>query len=290
MYFRYADSGNIEFLLNQILSQGLTKPCKTETNAGLNALHLAAANPKLDVIQYVWTTMRKDHNNNNQLKTADKYGFTPVHRASKHGHNHILKFLFTEGFETEPVTQDGFTPLHIAAKNGQLKTVEFLLRNGLSKHSKTKHGHTALNLAKKHHHHKIVKFLQPPSVNKQERKVTFIPESEDDEEDEEEIKTTSFEKNMYGEMAQPLYEVLELGFPFIDRFETDYCLIDYINSEAVAMLEEEDVKQREKETLMKVMCSLFIFAGLPIVSVETDILTYLGFYLMKRQLDSVKQD
>ena len=65
---------------------------------------------------------------------------------------------------------------------------------------------------------------------------------------DEEIKTTSFEKNMYGEMAQPLYEVLELGFPFIDRFETDYCLIDYINSEAVAMLEEEDVKQREKET------------------------------------------
>ena len=43
-------------------------------------------------------------------------------------------------------------------------------------------------------------------------------------------------------------------------------------------------------TLMKAMYSQFIFAGGPIHSVETDILTYLGFYLIKRQLESIKQD
>ena len=28
---------------------------------------------------------------------------------------HILKFLFSEGFETQPVNKNGFTPLHISA-------------------------------------------------------------------------------------------------------------------------------------------------------------------------------
>ena len=115
-----------------------------ETNAGLNALHLAAANPKIDVIQYIWTMICNDHANVDQLKSMDKFGFTPVHRASKHGHTHILKFLFSEGFETQPVNKNGFTPLHISAN---LRTVEFLMSNSLSKHSKTKHGHTPFNLA-----------------------------------------------------------------------------------------------------------------------------------------------
>ena len=36
--------------MNVMITQGFTKPYEIETNAGLNALHLAAANPKIDVI------------------------------------------------------------------------------------------------------------------------------------------------------------------------------------------------------------------------------------------------
>ena len=278
--------------MNVIITQGFTKPYEIETNAGLNALHLAAANPKIDVIQYIWSMICNDNANIDQLKSIDKFGFTPVHRASKHGHTHILKFLFNEGFETQPVNKDGFTPLHISAKYGHLTTVEYLLSNGLSKHSKTKNGHTPFNLAKKHRQHpKLIEILRHPNnLNTQQRKVTFIPESDDEEEDEEENENTSFEKNMFGEMAQPFYEVLELGFPILDHSEIHYWFLDYINSEAMVILEEEDIRDREKELLMKAMYSLFIFAGGPIHSVETDILTYLGFYLVKRQLESIKQD
>ena len=95
---------------------------------------------------------------------------------------------------------------------------------------------------------------------------------------------------MFGEMTQPFYEVLELGFPILDHSEIDYWFLDYVNSEAMVILEEDDIREREKELLMKIMYSLFIFAGGPIHTVETDILTYLGFYLVKRQLESIKQD
>ena len=60
-----------------------------------------------------------------------------------------------------------------------------------------------------------------------------------------------------------------------------YCFLDYINLEAMVILEEDDIRECEKELLMKAMYSLFIFAGGPIHSVETDILIYLGFYLLK---------
>ena len=58
----------------------------------------------------------------------------------------------------------------------------------------------------------------------------------------------------------------------------------------MVILEEDDIRECENELLMKAMYSLFIFAGGPIQSVETDILTYLGFYLIKRQLESIKHD
>ena len=49
----------------------------------------------------------------------------------------------------------------------------------------------------------------------------------------------------------------------------------------MVILEEDNIRECEKELLMKAMYSLFIFAGGPIHSVETDILTYLVFYLVK---------
>ena len=49
----------------------------------------------------------------NFMYEGDKFGYTPVHRAAKHGHIHILEFLFNHCCYKEPLTNDGKSPLHI---------------------------------------------------------------------------------------------------------------------------------------------------------------------------------
>ena len=64
-----------------------------QTHAGLTALHLAASNANLSVLQILWSKMDQ-----NFMYEGDKFGYTPVHRAAKHGHIHILEFLFNLHF------------------------------------------------------------------------------------------------------------------------------------------------------------------------------------------------
>ena len=78
--------------------------------------------------------------------------FTKFFRAAKHGHIHVLEFLYNHGFDVEPLTNDGKSPLHLAAKYGHCDLVNYLLQEGLHRHLKTRNGLTPYDYAKKGNH------------------------------------------------------------------------------------------------------------------------------------------
>jgi|GEM_PF-3379274 len=73
------------------------------------------------------------------IHCTNKKGFTPLHIASRLGHNGIVQLLVDHkanvnsgqrDFTFDPNLENGLTPLHSATEGGYLNTVELLLKNG----------------------------------------------------------------------------------------------------------------------------------------------------------------
>ena len=53
----------------------------------------------------------------------DEKGWLPLHTASAHGHNDIVKWLAVEHADLGALTPTGYTALHLAAMNGHTNTM-----------------------------------------------------------------------------------------------------------------------------------------------------------------------
>ncbi len=85
-------------------------------------------------------------NNKKILNITDYEGRTPLHYASRYGHNPIIEFLFKKGQDVSQPDKTGLTPLHHAAMGGHVNTVELLLSKGANTHPKDQYGNTPLDI------------------------------------------------------------------------------------------------------------------------------------------------
>ncbi|TVU10834.1 hypothetical protein EJB05_44386 [Eragrostis curvula] len=127
MLMRAAFEGNL--LLLKEMARGLDKgrgaaavvaPLREE---GAGALHLAAAEGKMDVCRYLVEELRLDVNVLNDL------GETPLFHAVLYGRTDITRYLLDHGANPTIIGHRG-SPLHIASVKGDCETVQLLLLRG----------------------------------------------------------------------------------------------------------------------------------------------------------------
>ena len=93
------------------------------------------------------------------VNTQDKYGETALHLAAANGHLNIVNTLLDNGSDINAQNKHGETALHLAAANGHLNIVNTLLDNGSDINAQNKHGDTALHLATANEHLDVVNTL-----------------------------------------------------------------------------------------------------------------------------------
>jgi len=95
---------------------------------------------------------------------------TPLHFASKAGHNDAVKTLFTLGAVVDTPDANGYTALHYAAWLGSVATVAQLLQENADTTLVTKNNETALQIAEHEKHVHVVDMLKVlPTVSNSNR-------------------------------------------------------------------------------------------------------------------------
>ena len=80
---------------------------------------------------------------------------TPLHLASKEGHEKISRDLLEHGADITGKTEDGRTPLHVASQLGREELSHLLLEHGADAKAQTKDGSTPLHLASERGYQKV---------------------------------------------------------------------------------------------------------------------------------------
>ncbi|CZR67067.1 uncharacterized protein PAC_16966 [Phialocephala subalpina] len=99
------------------------------------------------------------------LMSEDRYGRTPLYRASMNGHIEVVKLLLEKGANVNAAIEDGSTPLHRASMNGHLESVKLLLEKGANVNTATKDGSTPLHRASYNGHLESVQLLLEKGAN-----------------------------------------------------------------------------------------------------------------------------
>ena len=74
-------------------------------------------------------------------------GQTPLHLASSHGHEEVVKILINNDAQVDLKDLRGFTALYIASYNGHAAVVHLLITHGADVDSTTPNGSTPLMAA-----------------------------------------------------------------------------------------------------------------------------------------------
>lgn len=99
------------------------------------------------------------------IKCADAQGNTPIIRAAKLGHLHLVVRLLDTGASVNEINRDGFSPLLAAALNGHEPLVQLLLDRGTDIEQRCKASYTALHCACFRGHLSTVKLLVERNAN-----------------------------------------------------------------------------------------------------------------------------
>ncbi|XP_035772220.1 ankyrin-2-like [Neolamprologus brichardi] len=119
---------------------------------GLNALHLAAKEGHIDLVQELL-------DRGAAVDSATKKGNTALHISSLAGQADVVKILSKRGADINAQSQNGFTPLYMAAQENHLDVVRYLLENGGNQSIATEDGFTPLAIALQQGHNQVVSVL-----------------------------------------------------------------------------------------------------------------------------------
>ena len=108
------------------------------TWSGQNALHLAASKGLVSDVRFLCTKMA------GHLSDQDNRGSTPLHVASRYGHEVVAELLLDHGADVNQANNDGCTPLHVASEKGHELTALLLLDHGADVNQAGKNGRTPL--------------------------------------------------------------------------------------------------------------------------------------------------
>ncbi|XP_077974623.1 scaffold protein ILK-like [Styela clava] len=86
-------------------------------------------------------------NTENDLNQGDDHLFSPLHWASRYGHNTIVEMLLSRGARVNSANMGDDTPLHNAAQMGRLDVIHKLIREKAEVNALNEHGNTPLHYA-----------------------------------------------------------------------------------------------------------------------------------------------
>ena len=174
-----AKSGNLE-VVRLFVAAGMS--VNTATERGVTALHFAAYNGHLSVVQYLvgagadleatgkgkgrmefhWTA-GGDHelvqSLFDALTAASNDRWTALHFAAQAGHLAVVEFLVGAGADLEATSNNRWTALHWAAIEGHLAVVKYLVGQGLSVTATDNNGKKPRDLAEDEGHGAVVNYL-----------------------------------------------------------------------------------------------------------------------------------
>ncbi|XP_044766599.1 ankyrin-3-like isoform X2 [Coccinella septempunctata] len=150
-FLRAARAGQLD-KIKEYLDTGMIKDINTSNANGLNALHLAAKDGHIEIVQELLKRGAI-------VDAATKKGNTALHIASLAGQEEVVKILVQNGASLNVQSQNGFTPLYMAAQENHDGCVKFLLSKGANQALATEDGFTPLAVAMQQGHDKVVAVL-----------------------------------------------------------------------------------------------------------------------------------
>ncbi|XP_069793791.1 ankyrin repeat and death domain-containing protein 1A-like isoform X4 [Narcine bancroftii] len=138
-------------ILKMLIEKGVDR--KSTNEDGLNALHCAAQNNKISIVQFIVKDLQLD------LNKPTKNGKMPYHLAAEYGHLEMIGTLRELDYNTQEKDKDGNTALHLAARSGHVIVLEELLQEWNLIDEVNEEGETAFYLAAVESHPECVSLL-----------------------------------------------------------------------------------------------------------------------------------
>lgn len=120
---------------------------------GMNPLHIAAANGRLDCVKWLAVS-------GVDLAEETPTGYTAMHLAAMNGHVNCMMILSAMGSTLSCRTVDELTPLHLACMSGYVECVKWLVANRAKVDVVDSNGRTPLDIAEEYEHEDLVKLLK----------------------------------------------------------------------------------------------------------------------------------
>uniref|UniRef100_A0A8B9TYE6 Ankyrin repeat and death domain containing 1B n=1 Tax=Anas zonorhyncha TaxID=75864 RepID=A0A8B9TYE6_9AVES len=152
-------TGNLD-VMRKLVKAGADQKAKNEE--GMNALHFAAQNNSVKIVDYFLQDLHLT-----DLNKPDGKGRKPFLLASEKGHVDMINDLIALKLFTSEKDQEGNTALHLAAKNGHSEVVEILLKQWEEINDLNQNNSSALQIAIQNGHLSLVTFLIDNNVDLQ---------------------------------------------------------------------------------------------------------------------------
>ncbi|XP_035409499.1 ankyrin repeat and death domain-containing protein 1B [Cygnus atratus] len=144
-------TGNLD-VMRKLVKAGVDQKAKNEE--GMNALHFAAQNNSVKIVDYFLQDLHLT-----DLNKPDGKGRKPFLLASEKGHVDMINNLIALKLFTSEKDQEGNTALHLAAKNGHSEVVEILLKQWEEINDLNQNGETPFYLSVEGGHEKCAELL-----------------------------------------------------------------------------------------------------------------------------------
>jgi ankyrin repeat protein len=133
-------------------SQDKDSATQTEKSVGPTALHVAARNGHVAVVQLLL-------DNGACVDAKDAYGLMPIHWAARRGREAVVRLLLGRGIDVNVRDANGGTPMHRAAEGGHIKIVRLLSVRGANVNMEDTSNSAPIHYAAKGGHGTLLKLL-----------------------------------------------------------------------------------------------------------------------------------